>query len=83
MFCYAQINEEGICQVIGESTEVIEHPFCIPIEVYDDKYLNKKYDMAQKKWIDEYKELGAKSHLINGLSIDEKLNSIMTHLGLI
>lgn len=80
MFCYAQINEEGICKVIVESTENIEHSSCISIEQYDEKYLNRKYDIAQQKWIDEYVEFEVaqqETNKINNLSINEKLNNIM------
>ena len=83
MFCYAQINEEGICKVIVESTENIEHPFCISIKEYDESYLNKKYDVAQQKWTDEYIGFEVHEQEINDLSINEKLNNIMVHLGLV
>ena len=86
MFCYAQINEEGICEVLIDSTEMIEHPFCIPIKEYDEKYLNRKYDIAQQKWQDEY--IGVEmveqiANHLNGLTVEEKLNNIMMHLGLV
>lgn len=82
MFCYAQINEEGVCEVLIESTEVIEYQLCIPIKEYDEKYLNRKYDIAQKKWIDEHVGFEVPEQEINDLSINEKLNNIMMHLGL-
>ena len=85
MFCYAQINEEGICEVLTESTEMITHPSCIPIKEYDEKYLNKKYDIAQQKWTDEYVGVEVAEqeiNKVNDLGIEEKLNSIMAHLGL-
>lgn len=86
MFCYAQINEEGICEVLIESTEMITHPSCISIEQYDEKYLNRKYDIAQQKWIDEYVGVEVAEqgiNKINNLSVEEKLNNIMRHLGLV
>ena len=85
MFCYAQINEEGICEVLIESTEMITHPSCISIEQYDEKYLNRKCDVAQQKWTDEYVEVEMveqRTKKLDTLSIEEKLNNIMMHLGL-
>lgn len=85
MLCYAQINEESICNVLVESTENIEHPFCISIKEYDEKYLNRKYDVTQQKWTDEYVGVEVAEqeiNKINDLSIEEKLNNIMVHLGL-
>ena len=85
MFCYGQINEEGICEVLIESTEMITHPACISIEQYDEKYLNRKYDVAQQKWTDEYvgiEVIEQEINKINDLSVEEKLNNIMMHLGL-
>lgn len=85
MFCYAQINEEGICEVLIESTEMITRPSCISIEQYDEKYLNRKYDVAQRKWTDEYVGVEMVEQIanhLNDLTIEEKLNNIMMHLGL-
>ena len=86
MFCYAQINEEGICEALIESSQAIEHEWCIQFEKYDESYLNKKYDVAQQKWTDEYVVVEVaeqETNKINDLSIDEKLNNIMVHLGLV
>ena len=86
MFCYAQINEEGICEALIESNQVIEYEWCIQVENYDEKYLNRKYDIAQQKWTDEYigvEVAEQEINKINDLSIDEKLNNIMMHLGLV
>lgn len=85
MLCYAQINEEGICEALIESSQAIEHKWCIQLAKYDESYLNRKYDVAQQKWTEEYVEFEVaqqETNKINNLSIEEKLNSIMVHLGL-
>lgn len=82
MLCYAQINEEGICEALIESSQAIEHKWCIQLEKYDEPYLNRKYDVAQQKWTEEYVVVEVAGQEINDLSVEEKLNSIMRHLGL-
>ena len=85
MFCYAQINEESICEALIESNQAIEHEWCIQLAKYDESYLNRKYDVAQQKWTEEYVVVEVAEQeidKINNLSIDGKLNNIMVHLGL-
>ena len=107
MFNYAQINELGYCIGIScLSGEVIKDDLIL-IDDFDNSYINRKYDIENQQWTDEYyiaeqikvvneheeitKEvyqttsLSVDDNLINMdllISIDDKLNLIMDHLGL-
>lgn len=54
-FIYAQLDNENYCTGISQlSGEVIKENL-IKIDSYDESYINRKYDVAKKKWLDEYR----------------------------
>ena len=40
---YAQINEDGICFAVSSLSGVVEDPYLIRLEIYDESLLGKKY----------------------------------------
>ena len=54
MFNYAQINDLGYCIGIScLSGEVIKDDLIL-IDDFDNSYINRKYDIENQQWTDEY-----------------------------
>ena len=52
---YAYLNKDSYCDAISQlSSEIQLKENMVIIEDYNLKYLNRKYDIANKKWTDEY-----------------------------
>ena len=42
-YIYAEINENNICCAVSELSGEVDKPTMIPLEVYDESLLGKKY----------------------------------------
>lgn len=42
-YIYAEINENNVCCAVSELSGEVDKPTMIPLEVYDDSLLGKKY----------------------------------------
>ena len=51
---YAQLNVDGFCTGISFLSGNIMSDCVVSIESYDTAFLNRKYDLTNKKWLDEY-----------------------------
>ena len=56
MFYYAQLDLIGFCIGVSCLSGEVENDKLVQIENYDVNYINRKYDLINKVWTNEYRQ---------------------------
>ena len=55
MHIYAQIDSNGYCIAISQLSGEVAQSNLIILNDFDTSYINRKYDVNEHRWTDEYK----------------------------
>ena len=86
MFNYALINGLGYCIGLSVLVGEVNQSDMVLLDSYDTSYLNRKYDINKKEWLNEYytpeliKSQSTEDEQLT--TINQKLNKIIEHLGI-
>lgn len=57
MYHYAQLDIEFYCNGFSTFDTDVESDYLVAISEYDKTYMHRKYDLNNRVWLDEYKEV--------------------------
>lgn len=72
MKTFAYLDDENYCSYIINK-ENDDDGFGILIENFDKNYINRKYDLINKKWLDEYKQINIANNELQPPTIQEQM----------
>lgn len=55
MYIYAQLDLDGYCIAISQLSGEVVQSNLIVLNNFDTSYINRKYDVNEHQWTDEYK----------------------------
>lgn len=55
MYIYAQIDKDGYCVAVSQLNGEVVQSNLIILDNFDTSYINRKYDVNEHQWTDEYK----------------------------
>lgn len=54
MYHYAQLNNDYYCISFSTFNTDVDSEYLVPVTNYDKQYKNRKYDINNQVWLDEY-----------------------------
>lgn len=76
MFIYAQLDNEGYCIAISTISEEVKLDSMISLETQDNSYFNRKYDVVNGIWTDEYREVEPIPQSLSLVDVHEDIKQV-------